>query len=155
WAPHVWGPFYPIFNSDCSERDSDYPTGCVPFFGLMDYGENVVSTTPPLTQIRTFGKSDLDDGAGEGSVGFWTIEANSGRVPFAGMARRADYLGVTGQLGMGYRFTSGNQQGAISRRGNSPSGSYSLAWWADMFDHGGYTEPSADSRPFMRDLLSG
>jgi hypothetical protein len=115
----------------------------------MDYGENIISTTPPLTQIRISAKTDHDSGNGEGSPGFWTLEAGSGRVPFTGAARRADYMGIIGQLGMGHRFVSGNESGAISRRG----GGYSLDWWADLWDHGGAA--GAIRRPWFRDLMSG
>jgi hypothetical protein len=146
WAPHPWGPFYPAGASECIERDANYPTGCTPFWALMDYGENTISTTPPLTQIRVSARSFGNPS--EGDPGFWTIEAASGRVPFAGAARRADYMGISGQLGMGHRFVSGNEAGAISRRGAG----YSLGWWTDLWEHGGIA--AATARPYFRDLLS-
>src|ERR1035437_2417589 len=155
WAPHPWGPFYPVTNSECSERDTNYPYGCVPFFALMDYGENVISTSPPKTQIRISAKNDHDPGNGQGSPGFWTVEAASGRVPFAGAARRADYMGSSGQLGMGHRFVSANESGAVSRRGSGINGTYSLDWWIDFWDHGGATTSAATSRPWFRDVISG
>jgi hypothetical protein len=155
WAPHPWGPFYPVTSGECAERDANYPYGCVPFFALMDYGENVVSTTPPLTQIRISAKNDHDSGNGAGSPGFWTVEAAAGRVPFTGAARRADYMGISGQLGMGHRFVSGNEVGAISRRGSGINGTYSLDWWTDFWDHGGATASGATSRPWFRDVISG
>jgi hypothetical protein len=148
WAPHPWGPFYPLTSSDCMERGAGYTYGCVPFFALMDYGENVVSTTPPLTQIRISAKTDHDSGNGEGSPGFWTMEAAAGRVPFTGAARRADYMGTIGQMGMGHRFVSGNESDAISRRGSN----YSLDWWTDVWDHAGL---AGAARPWFRDLISG
>jgi hypothetical protein len=148
WAPHPWGPFYPVTSSDCYEQDANYPHGCVPSFALMDYGENVISTTPPRTQVRIAAKSDETS---QGTVAFWTVEAAAGRVPFTGAARRADYMGVSGQLGMGHRFVSGNEANAISRRGLG----YSLDWWTDVWDHGGMTCCGADTRPWFRDLMSG
>ena len=141
WAPHPWGPYYPVWNSDCVETGF----ACGPGFNvLMGYGENVISTSPPLAQIRI--SSDVGPGRHTpgGNPNFWTLEAAGGRVPFAGMSRRADYLN-TGQLGMGHRFVSGNMCGAISRRG--------LAWWADLWDHGGITVNA--NRPYFRDVLSG
>jgi hypothetical protein len=155
WAPHAWGPFYPVTNSDCSERDSNYPYGCVPFFSLMDYGENVISSTPPLTQIRISAKNDHDSGNNAGSPGFWTVEAGGGRVPFVGAARRAEYMGTTSQLGVGHRFVTGNEAGAISRRGKGTSGSYWLDWWVDFWDHGGATSNGATNRSWFRDLITG
>jgi hypothetical protein len=148
WAPHPWGPFYPVGTSDCTEMNANYPHGCVPFWALMDYGENVISTNPPKTQIRLSGKTDHDAGNGEGSPGFWTVEAVAGRVPIAGAARRADYMGSAHQMGMGHRFVSGNEAGAISRRGSG----YSADWWVDFWDHGGMT--SAASHFAFRDLLT-
>ena len=154
WAPHAWGPFYMVTNSDCKEQDATYPNGCVPFFSLMDYGENVISSTPPKTQIRISSKNDHDSGNGAGSPGFWTVEAAGGRVPFAGAARRAEYLGVTGQLGMGHRFAAGNEAGAISRRGKGVNGAYSLDWWVDFWDHGGATGGGVTNRAWFRDVIS-
>jgi hypothetical protein len=115
WAPHPWGPFYPVGTSDCTENAGSYASvhGCVPFWALMDYGENVISTNPPKTQIRLSGKTDHDSGNGEGSPGFWTVEAVAGRAPIAGAARRADYMGSARQMGMGHRFVSGNEAGAM------------------------------------------
>jgi hypothetical protein len=152
WAPHPWGPFYPVTNSECSERDANYPQGCVPFFSLMDYGENIVSVDPPTTQIRLASKSD---DTSEGLPSFWTVEAATGRVPFTGAARRADYMGISGQLGIGHRFVSGNEAGSISRRGSGINGVYSLYWWTDFWDHGGATTNGATSRPWFRDAISG
>jgi hypothetical protein len=147
WAPHPWGPFYPVGTSECSESDANHPYGCVASEVLMDYGENVISTSPPQTQVRISAKSD--EGS-MGTVGFWTVETATGRVPVTGAARRADYMGISGQLGMGHRFVSGNEAGAISRRGPG----YSLDWWTDVWDHGGMTCCGAQNRPFFRDLLS-
>jgi len=148
WAPHPWGPFYPVGASECYERDANYPTGCVPFWALMDYGENLISVDPPKTQIRVSARGFHDSGNGEGSPSFWTVEAGTGRVPFAGVSRRADYMGISGQLGMGHRFVSGNEAGSISRRGTG----YVLDWWTDLWDHGGVT--TATARPWFRDLIS-
>ena len=148
WSPHPWGPFYLVGTSDCTEKSANYPTGCVPFWALMDYAENVISTNPPKTQIRISGKTDNDSGNGEGSPGFWTIEAVTGRAPVAGAARRADYMGAAHQSGMGHRLVSGNEAGAISRRGSG----YFLGSWADFWDHGGMT--TAISHVSFRDLLT-
>ena len=148
WAPHPWGPFYPFFSSDCTERGAGYTYGCVPFWTLMGYGENMISTTPPLTQIRISAKGDHDSGNYEGSPAFWTVEAATGRVPFTGAARRADYMGTVGQMGMGHRFVSGNESDAISRRGLN----YSLDWWTDVWDHSGKND---GTRPWFRDVISG
>ena len=143
WAPHPWGPYYPTWNSDCWEDQVAF--GCGPGFNvLMPYGGNVISSSPPLAQMRI--SSDIGPGRHTpgGNPLFWALEVAGGRVPFAGMARRADYLNA-GQLGMGHRFVSGNMSGAISRRG--------LAWWADLWDHGGITVNA--NRPYFRDVLSG
>jgi hypothetical protein len=148
WAPHPWGPYYPVTASECTEGDVNNPHGCAAFFSLLDYGENIVSTTPPVTQIRSVGKSGYGIG---GSPVFWTVEAASGRVPFTGAARRADFMGISGQLNMGHRFTSGVESDAISRRGAG----YSLDWWSDIWDHGGMTTDNNVARTRFRDLLSG
>ncbi len=149
WAPHPWGPFYPVSSSNCDQNDNNYPLplgGCVPMWTLMDYGENIISSNPPETQIRISARS-FGGPNNEGSPGFWTVEAASGKVPFTGAARRADYLNYV-QMGMGHRFVSGNEAGAISRRGTG----YTADWWADFWDQGGGT---ATNMPAFRDLLSG
>jgi hypothetical protein len=118
WSPHPWGPFYAVTSSECTSSDGNSPQGCPGFFSLMDYGENIISTTPSLTQIRIAGKSGFDQGNGAGSPEFWTVEAGLGRLPFMGIARRAEYMGISGQNGMGHRFTNGVESGAIPMRGN-------------------------------------
>ena len=154
WAPHPWGPWYIVGHSECSSSDG---ITCNPSFqSLMGYGENIISTTPPKTQIR-LSTTVWQGTAGHSSAGnpsWWTVEAASGRVPVTAVARRADFMGGSGQFGMGHRFASGNEAGAISRRGLTlGGGTYLLDWWTDLWDHGGDTGTTA--RPYFRDVISG
>ena len=151
WGPHLWGPWYPFWDGPCTNGN---PV-CDPIFQvMMGYGQNVISTTPPLAQIRIASGSSGGPYAAGGTPKFWTVEVNGGRVPFTGISRRADYLGSGGQLNMGHRFGSGNEAGTISRRGLAVTGgAYSLDWWVDFWDHGGFT--GATNRPYFRDVLSG
>lgn len=149
WAPHPWGPFY-----SAGIMPPAY-VGGQPIFGwLMGYGDSSISTNPPRDRIRVASGTWWGVRLSGGAPAFWSLEAAPGRVPFTGMARRAEYSGV-GQSGMGHRFVSSNDAGAISRRGKTTSGGdYRLDWWADFWDHGGDAGVSSN-RPYFRDVISG
>uniref|UniRef100_Q02CC7 Uncharacterized protein n=1 Tax=Solibacter usitatus (strain Ellin6076) TaxID=234267 RepID=Q02CC7_SOLUE len=148
WAPHPWGPWSYAGYSDCA-MDASQINCSAPFQAIMGFGETVISRTPPEVQNRLSTYVGLGVHSGNGSFSFWTANFHAGRLPAAGMARRAEFLGTAGQLGMGHRFVSGNMAGAISRRGPG----YSLDWWADLWDHGG--NANTTSRPWFRDVMTG
>jgi hypothetical protein len=136
WAPHPWGPFYPGYMSDCVETGSSGNPAhtCGPGFNTaMAYGYNLISSSPAISQIRI----SSDEGPGSrppgGAPSFWALQAETGRAPFTGAARRANYLGALGQqLGMGHRHIAawrgifvGLVGGLLgSRRGNRKSQPY-------------------------------
>ncbi len=148
WAPHPWGPWYFAGYSDCiTSADT---VSCNPGFqAIMGPGETIVSATPPEVQNRLSTYVALGVHSVNGSFSFWTANFHAGRLPVTAMARRAEFLGTAGQLGMGHRFVSGNMAGGISRRGPG----YSLDWWADFWDHGG--NANTTSRPWFREVMSG
>jgi hypothetical protein len=153
WAPHPWGPFYPITQSSCVETGNGGATAyCDPGFNAALAFQAVTnSTAPPAMQLRY--TADSFSYSSGGNPVFGEVDVATGRVPVNGMARRANYIN-TAQLGMGHRFVSGGMAGAIPRRGLSPNGgTYNIAWWTDVWDHGGDTY--YPTRAVFRDVISG
>ncbi len=80
WAPHPWGPWWPTYNSFCQDLYFTGPsnnTKCTGgFISVMAYGENIVSTTPPVVQARVSANSGTGGGRDdpEGAPNWNTIQ---------------------------------------------------------------------------------
>ena len=149
WAPHPWGPYYPLYNSESTGMAASLQS----FLVGMPYQENIISTTPPSTQLRVSANVGPGHYTPGGNPVFGALDVISGKVTGAGISRWGDWLGEYGYIGMGHRLVSGNEADGISRRGKSANGVYSLDWWTDLWDHGG--DAAATDRPYFRDLVTG
>ncbi|MCU1234469.1 MAG: hypothetical protein JWP63_2436 [Candidatus Solibacter sp.] len=149
WMPHPWGPYYPLYNG----LSTGYGAVMQAFFTGMPAQENIISTTPPRTQIQASAGGCCSTHAAEGTPYFGAFELGPGKLPEAGIARMGGTLGDYGCIGAGHRLVSGNMAGGVARRGAGVAGPYTLAYWFDLYDHCG--DVNATSRPYFRDIVSG
>jgi hypothetical protein len=150
WAPHVWGPWYPMFTTYDAE-DSTYHYH--DWLSIMTLGM-VSDSSIPKSQAHISGMTGQGVHDSGGTPAFDAVEFGPGRVQPVGYARRAFGQNYS-QLGAGHRLSTSSARGAIPLRGKAADGSaWTLDWWTDAFDHGGFTGGNINTRAGFRDLVT-